>query len=88
MVGSLDFGALGQFSYDLPNVERYSSTNFCLAVIDFDGDGQTDADYQLGASGGGPDTFVSVGFVSDEVTTYLASAKKVATFSLGEAISS
>ena len=85
---SLGFGALGQVSYDLPNVERYSSTNLSLAVIDFDGDGQIDADYQLGASGGGPDTFVSVNFRSDEVTTYLASAKKVATFSLGEAISS
>ena len=85
---SLGLVALGQDYYDLPNVVRYSSTNFSLAVIDFDGDGQTDADYQLSAPFSSDTTFVSVFFRSDEVTTYLASPKKLASFSSGEAIAS
>ena len=87
MAWSLGFVALGQVYYDLPNVERYPSTNFSLAVIDFDGNGQADVDYQLIAQfNGGDRTVVATGLVSDEVTTYLASAKKLANFSLGEAI--
>ena len=85
---SLGFTAVAQGYYDLPNVGRYA-TNSTLATIDFDGDGQADVTYFLEAPyRGGGEIIVATGLTSDENTSYLASAKKLANFSPDEAISS
>ena len=78
---------LAQFVNDPLNGVPYS-TNAVLAAIDFDGDGQLDANYSLATIPRGGPTLVAIGFESDDYTSYLSSSKKVAAFAPGEAISS